>query len=104
MLEVVEVDGHGGQLNLRATENLRYDLVLGLDFGVERDIQTPCRERGWRCGDQGEWCHFVATREESGSKSQAINRKIINVLVGGYCDGVTCTCLLGASRTRTPVS
>ena len=46
MLEVVEVDGHVGQLNLRATENLRHDLVLGLDFGIERDIQIRCRERG----------------------------------------------------------
>ena len=40
----IEVHGHVSQLDLRATEDLRYDMVLGMDFGVERGGQIHCRE------------------------------------------------------------
>ena len=101
---VIEVDGHVSQLDLRDTGDLRYDMVLGLDFGVERDLQIRCRARECRCGEHGEWSPLVTTREKSRSKSKAVNYRIINVLVGGYCDGIICSCLLGAGRTKTLVS
>ena len=74
-----EVDGHISQLDLRPTEDLRYDMVLGLDFGIERDVQIRCRAREWRCGEHGEWSPLVTTREESWSKNKAVNYRIFNV-------------------------
>ena len=58
-------------------------MVLGLDFGVQREVQIHFRAREWRCGEHGEWSPLVTTREESWSKNKAVNYRIINILVGG---------------------
>ena len=61
---LIEMDGHQRPIGFRAVEEIKHDIILGMDFGTEWTLTIQLRVKQWRCGDKGAWHHSATNSED----------------------------------------
>ena len=62
---LIEINGQPGSLRFRAVEEIKHDMISGMDFGVKWNLVIDSRARLWKSGMEGEWQSFANSKEDS---------------------------------------
>ena len=62
---LIEADGHQGSIDFRAVEEIKHEIILGMDFGAEWNLTVQLRAKQWRCGVKGDRHPFATNNEDT---------------------------------------